>query len=257
MLNVKKERVEKLAGAGLVPLIKISISLIALVGILTPFTGTPVYGQYVTLDYEQCYGTYSDGVHPGKIIFLQYPDTAETCRRLCRDDPTCKSFVYFPHRGVPYNVWTCWLNPGAGVGPPFKCGKDEASGIKIENPKFETKPSAPIQTTPQQVVCRQLTIVSTSPLLPTAIGWDYTYQMQIKGGNEPLTILSFYKDRSPDGRIELMNGMPPGLTLSSSGLITGQPKKAGNFPITIRVIDQCPLRPRGIEKEFYLNIKPQ
>jgi len=45
MLNVKKERVEKLAGAVMLPLIKISISLVALAGILVPITGTFVHAQ--------------------------------------------------------------------------------------------------------------------------------------------------------------------------------------------------------------------
>ncbi len=81
-------------------------------------------------------------------------------------------------------------------------------------------------------VIRQLTLTTLSPLtitpslLPTGrVGVAYHQQLTAKGGTAPYTFT-------------LLSGtLPPGLTLSSTGLITGMPTAFDTFNFTVQVSD--------------------
>lgn len=70
-----------------------------------------------------------------------------------------------------------------------------------------------------------LTITSKSPLPAGEEGTEYSYQFKAIGGLEPY------------GWMVLKGALPAGLTLSSSGLLSGIPNDHGTFPFTIRVVD--------------------
>ena len=76
----------------------------------------------------------------------------------------------------------------------------------------------------------QLTIIVASPLIVTSatlpglvVGQAYSYQMQASGGTPPYSWSG--------------SGLPPGLVIGSSGLISGMPTQAGSFTATITVTD--------------------
>jgi uncharacterized protein (TIGR03437 family) len=64
-----------------------------------------------------------------------------------------------------------------------------------------------------------------SPLV-ARVGTAYSYQLQVAGGTPPYTFATTY-----------MNPLPPGLTLGSSGVISGTPTQIGTFGFTYEVTD--------------------
>ena len=72
-----------------------------------------------------------------------------------------------------------------------------------------------------------LTITTTSPLPVTSVGASYNAVLQAVGGVAPYA----WSENTP------FNPVPPGLSLSSGGIITGEPSAAGNFSVAIRVTD--------------------
>jgi hypothetical protein len=104
-------------------------------------------------------------------------------------------------------------------------------------------------STPAQVTNRQLTlavapeglaIVTTNPELPwTSVGSDYRVRFAATGGQQPYTW-------SVDG------ALPPGLSISRSGVITGVPGAGGQYSILVRVNDSR----RTASRTFTLHISP-
>jgi len=94
-----------------------------------------------------------------------------------------------------------------------------------------------------KVLCKHLDITSPATLMEATVGQHYTYQLQTIGGHGPI---KYY----------LVSGLlPPGLVLTSSGLITGIPKTEGTYSFIIRAKDNCPLGAQSVEKSFSLNVK--
>jgi hypothetical protein len=99
-----------------------------------------------------------------------------------------------------------------------------------------------------------VTIDNGAPLLvcPSgSIGTPYSLQVKARGGCEPSIV------------IRLQNGsLPPGLSISSSGLISGTPTQAGNYRFWLQVHDVGPAEggpswctvPKDAEREFKLSI---
>ncbi len=58
------------------------------------------------------------------------------------------------------------------------------------------------------------------------VGTAYSYQLPVAGGTPPYTFATTY-----------MNPLPPGMTLSSSGVISGTPTQIGTFVFTYEVTD--------------------
>jgi large repetitive protein len=99
-----------------------------------------------------------------------------------------------------------------------------------------------------------VTIDNGAPLLvcPSgSIGNPYSLQVKARGGCEPSFV------------IRLVNGsLPPGLSISSSGLISGTPTQAGSYRFWLEVHDVGPAEggpswctvPKDAEREFKLSI---
>ena len=79
-------------------------------------------------------------------------------------------------------------------------------------------------TLPLTIVSNALRIITTSPLPPGTISSPYTaVQLAVAGGTAPFTWTA--------------NGLPPGLSLSSGGVLTGVPTSAGTTSFTVTVTD--------------------
>ncbi len=87
--------------------------------------------------------------------------------------------------------------------------------------------SNPSQTTTKafEIVVNPALSITTLPLLPTATpGIPYSVSLSATGGVPPYTWTT-------------TGTLPPGLSLSTSGLISGTPASAGNFTFTVQVSD--------------------
>lgn len=99
-------------------------------------------------------------------------------------------------------------------------------------------------TTSITINCVLLTMTTTSPLPSGTVGQAYSSQIQTSGGQAPINF-------------SLVSGsLPPGLTLSSTGLISGTPTTSGNYSFTIRAIDNCPPKVQTVQRAFTLQINP-
>src|SRR5262249_100898 len=87
--------------------------------------------------------------------------------------------------------------------------------------------------TPRQTVQRaltltvlaQLTITTTSPLVPGTVGTAYSQTLSAAGG-------------TPNYTWSVVSGnLPNGITLSTVGALTGTPSAAGSFTFTARATD--------------------
>ena len=97
---------------------------------------------------------------------------------------------------------------------------------------------------PQQQQCPALSITSPSLLPAGTVGQAYTYQIQTSGGQPPIT---FQK---------IAGSLPPGLNLSSSGVISGTPTAAGTYyTFNVKATDTCQAGTQTEKKFFYLTIK--
>ena len=72
-----------------------------------------------------------------------------------------------------------------------------------------------------------ITITTVSPLPTTSVGAAYNVVLQAVGGAPPYT----WSENTP------FNPLPPGLSLSSEGTISGAASIAGNYSVAIRVTD--------------------
>ena len=72
-----------------------------------------------------------------------------------------------------------------------------------------------------------VTITTTSPLPATSVGASYNVVLEAVGGEPPYS----WSVNSP------FNPLPPGLSLSSGGIISGSPSTPGNYSVAVRVTD--------------------
>jgi hypothetical protein len=70
-----------------------------------------------------------------------------------------------------------------------------------------------------------LRVISTGELTPGLTGIDYRHQLLFSGGRAPIT----WGMNS--------GALPPGLALSSSGVISGRPIQVGAYTFTVRIVD--------------------
>src|SRR5205823_2764138 len=88
-----------------------------------------------------------------------------------------------------------------------------------------------------------LTITTTSPLPDATLGTAYSVQFAATGGAGALTWSS---------AVGAANTLPPGLTLSAAGVLSGTPSKTGTYSFAIAVQDQ---RQNTTSKTFSLTVQ--
>jgi hypothetical protein len=174
------------------------------------------------------------------------------CKNRCAKDPKCRAWAYVKP-GYQGQMAKCWLKSGV---PPAVANECCISGL-----------------TSSVELCEPLSFASTSPIPPTVIGGHYSHQIQTSGGDGPVQLCPLARDpsgrqagcdNSPDQRWS----MPPGLTLSKTGMISGQVKcqnperggtscGAGYLPLLIQAWDSCPQGTQTISQEFWIDVKPE
>lgn len=98
-------------------------------------------------------------------------------------------------------------------------------------------------TTSVTIQCPSLNITSPSTLSSSTVGQAYSYQVQSSGGQLPVTY-------------SLVSGsLPPGLSLSSTGLISGTPTTAGSYSFTLRATDSCPTGAQSVQRIFSIQVQ--
>ena len=76
------------------------------------------------------------------------------------------------------------------------------------------------------VVQRSVFSMTTCPLPNASVGVDYIQSLNVDGGTSPYVF-------------SVVSGLPPGMNLNTSGLLTGRPREAGKATVTIRVMDSA------------------
>jgi hypothetical protein len=94
------------------------------------------------------------------------------------------------------------------------------------------------------VNCPDIVLTTASNLPEGKEDEVYNYQITVSGGTPPLTFTI------------IEGSLPPGITLTQSGLLTGIPQTTGTYMFTVRVQDSCPVAPRTGEKKFTLVVTP-
>ena len=90
--------------------------------------------------------------------------------------------------------------------------------------------------------CPALSITSPSALSTGTIGDGYSYQLQTAGGQAPIIF-------------SLTSGsLPPGLILSSTGLISGTPTGTGTYNFTVTVTDSCAAGAQSLQGNFSITV---
>lgn len=96
----------------------------------------------------------------------------------------------------------------------------------------DSRNAAASQTLTITIIGPTLTIGTNSTLLAATIGAGYSQQFQVTGGTAPYQWTT-------------SSSMPPGLSLSSGGLLSGTPTSAGSFSLQIKVTDSTGLSTTG------------
>ena len=92
--------------------------------------------------------------------------------------------------------------------------------------------------------CPALTIVSPVTLPAGTVTQAFSYQILTSGGQSPVNFT-------------LSSGsLPPGLSLTPTGLISGTPSAAGTSNFSITATDVCPAGAQITQKAFAININP-
>jgi hypothetical protein len=88
-----------------------------------------------------------------------------------------------------------------------------------------TTPAARMATAPLGITVRDPLQITTSTLPPATLGMDYLATLTASGGATPYTF-------------SVTSGaLPPGVTLSSDGVLSGAPAMSGTFGFTVQVTD--------------------
>lgn len=107
-------------------------------------------------------------------------------------------------------------------------------------PPFAPDPATTLIT----IQCVTLNMVTASTLPSGTAGQAYSTQLLTSGGQPPINF-------------SLISGaLPTGLTLNSTGLISGTPTTMGTYSFTVRATDSCSLGQQNNERTFSLQIQP-
>lgn len=146
-----------------------------------------------------------------------------------------------------FSITSGTLPPGLGLtASGLISGTPTASGFF--NFTVNVNDSCPLGTQTQSqsfsltIACPQIGITSPAVLTPASVGQNYIQQILASGGQPPLTF-------------SLSAGsLPPGLTMSASGLISGIPTTVGTNNFTITAADTCTIQTQSVQKAFSITV---
>jgi hypothetical protein len=92
--------------------------------------------------------------------------------------------------------------------------------------------------------CPALAMASTSPLSLATQGQAYNFQFAANGGIAPLTW----------SVIQTQGLLPTGITLSSSGVLSGVPTQTGVFQFVVQAVDSCSPQ-QSVQSTFQLSVQ--
>ncbi len=150
------------------------------------------------------------------------------------------------------------LPPGVGLTPEASSANISGTPTAVGSYSFTLQATENIVTAAPTVLSQGYTIqivpqlvVTTSSLAAATVGIAYSQQLQATGGVPPYNWVlgAFHADISPRhasrsalGRVRPLavaagGSLPPGLTLSASGLIAGTPTTVGTYTFSVTVND--------------------
>lgn len=95
--------------------------------------------------------------------------------------------------------------------------------------------------------------ITTSPTLPNAtLGANYSVSLSATGGTPPY----IWSIPGSFAAAALPPGLPPGLTLSSGGVLSGIPSQTGTFTFNVQVNDSSTANPQNAVATFTLTVNP-
>lgn len=92
------------------------------------------------------------------------------------------------------------------------------------------------------IQCTSISITSSSTLPQGLLNTAYSYQVQASGGVAPYAF-------SITG-----GSLPPGLSMSTAGMVSGTPSASGTYNFTVTCIDNCPTGTQSRNKSFTILI---
>jgi hypothetical protein len=91
------------------------------------------------------------------------------------------------------------------------------------------------------IACTAFSIVSTSPIPNATQGSSYNFQFQSSGGVAPISWIE-------------SGTLPTGMSLSTTGVLSGTPINFGTFLFTVTATDSCQPQPTAKQKVFSLTV---
>jgi Putative Ig domain len=123
------------------------------------------------------------------------------------------------------------LNSATISGTPTQLGTYPFT-VQVSDTKKPPSGCSPCSVTANLSILVQLSITTVAPAGTQGVAYDFT--LTASGGMAPYTWCVLNAQGACDSS---QSELPPGLSLSSSGEITGTPSTAGTFPFTIQATD--------------------
>jgi hypothetical protein len=193
----------------------------------TPTTGTATTGftAFALAGFTTAGDQHDGPAFICRIGVSEIPNSQEptSAQDACINTPPTTALWNYWHANTGATTWTFSASGAMSYQP--QPGSIDAWAYGPEN----TQPTL----TPQQVRAESVTVpttltVKTSTLPGAAVGVKYTQSISVAGGVAPY---AFIKDPG--------SSLPPGLSLSSSGTLSGTPSAAGTTTFTVDVSDSA------------------
>ncbi|RMG04606.1 MAG: hypothetical protein D6726_03050, partial [Nitrospirae bacterium] len=127
-------------------------------------------------------------------------------------------------------------------GTPYQHGTFTFTAMAVDSCTLKPQSVSKTFTLRIDPDCAPLVVSAPANLPAGTIGQAYSYSIPVSGG-------------FPDIGINIIGGnLPPGLSLTRSGVITGVPTTSGTYKFTLRVFDSCPTGSREVRKDLTINI---
>lgn len=119
--------------------------------------------------------------------------------------------------------------------------------VSAFDPQYEQTVSQPYSIT----VVPLLSITTPLTLPGGTFGVAYSINFTATGGTPP-----YFWSIPGSFSVALSPGLPPGLTLSSTGLLSGTPSQIGTFTFSVQVNDNAEINPQSDIRTFTLTVNP-